>query len=84
MVLVMTLLREIARKDAPYGFVDRVRSDRAEKGVQMGIDCILRCQVIVGGKRTAWCAQAQATLSAAIRKGRFQERVVSYRRPRKV
>lgn len=57
MIGVMDLLRDITRKAPAYAFVDEDRRARADKAVRKGIDCILRCQVIVNGKRTVWCAQ---------------------------
>jgi PelA/Pel-15E family pectate lyase len=56
MIGVMSLLREIARNPG-YAFVDEDRRTRADKAVEKGIGCILKCQVIVAGKRTVWCAQ---------------------------
>jgi PelA/Pel-15E family pectate lyase len=57
MIGAMTVLRDIAEKKPPYTLVDEQRRKRAEKAVQKGIECILKCQIIVGGKRTAWCQQ---------------------------
>ena len=57
MIGVMELLREIARKQPVYAFVDEDRRARAGKAVEKGIECILKCQVVAGGKRTVWCAQ---------------------------
>lgn len=57
MVGVLRLLDNVARKEPPYGFVDEPRRAAAEKAVAKGIDCILKCQIVGGGKRTAWCAQ---------------------------
>jgi PelA/Pel-15E family pectate lyase len=57
MVGVMTVLRNVALAEAPYAFVDREMRTRAGEAVRKGIDCILRCQIVVDGKRTAWCAQ---------------------------
>jgi PelA/Pel-15E family pectate lyase len=57
MIGVMTLLRDIARKEASYTFVDEPRRSRAERAVKKGVECILKCQIKVGGKLTAWCAQ---------------------------
>ena len=57
MIGVMRLLRDVARKDPAYAFADEERRARAEKVVQRGIECILECQVVANGKRTAWCAQ---------------------------
>ena len=57
MIGVMSLLRSIARKQPDYAFVDEERRARAEKAVEKGIACILRCQIVVDGRRTVWCAQ---------------------------
>src|SRR5947208_83742 len=57
MVGVPNLLRDAAAGKAPYAFVDQDRRGRAGAAVRKGIDCILATQVIVDGKRTAWCAQ---------------------------
>jgi PelA/Pel-15E family pectate lyase len=66
MINVMRLLREIAREAPSYAFVDESRRARTGTAVRKGIDCILKCQVVVNGKRTAWCAQHDAqTLAPA-------------------
>jgi PelA/Pel-15E family pectate lyase len=57
MINVMTLLSKIAQKQPAYGFVDESRRAKADKAVQKGIECILKCQIKVNGKLTAWCAQ---------------------------
>lgn len=57
MVGVMSLLREIAGKNPEYAFVDESRRQKARDAVQKGIECILKCQIVVDGKKTAWCAQ---------------------------
>ncbi|MEO6725206.1 MAG: pectate lyase [Blastocatellia bacterium] len=61
MINVMTLLREIARRQPAYGFVDEARRAKAEKAVEKGIECILKSQIKVNGKLTAWCAQHDET-----------------------
>ena len=66
MIGVMTLLREVARDEARYGFVDEARRLRAARAVEKGVECILKCQVRVDGKLTAWCAQHdEVTLAPA-------------------
>lgn len=66
MASVLTLLREIARKQPGYTFVDEARRQRAEQAVAKGLECILKTQVVVDGKRTAWCAQHdEVTLAPA-------------------
>lgn len=58
MIGVMNLLQDVVRNDPRYyAFVDEARRARAEKAVKKGIDCVLKCQVVVDGKPTVWCAQ---------------------------
>ena len=57
MIGVMKLLRDIAAAKPNYEFVDETRRTRAANAVEKGIDCILKTQVIVNGRRTVWCAQ---------------------------
>ncbi|MBI4603553.1 MAG: pectate lyase [Planctomycetes bacterium] len=66
MIGVLEVLRGVARKEAPYAFVDGERRARCEEAVGKGIDCILKCQIVVQGVRTAWCAQHdEVTLAPA-------------------
>ncbi|HLM58275.1 MAG TPA: pectate lyase [Pyrinomonadaceae bacterium] len=57
MVNVLRLLRDVARRKAPYEFVDAGRRAAASRAVERGVECILKTQVVIGGKRTAWAAQ---------------------------
>jgi PelA/Pel-15E family pectate lyase len=57
MMGVMKLLRDIAAKKSDYSFTDEDRRARAERAVEKGIECIVKTQIRIGGKLTAWCAQ---------------------------
>ena len=66
MIGVMKLLRDVAAGTSDYAFVDDVRRTKAGRAVEKGIDCILKTQVIVNGRRTVWCAQHdEVTLAPA-------------------
>lgn len=54
---VLDLLRDVAAGQAPFAWVDAKLRARAAAAVEKGIACILRCQIVVAGKRTVWCAQ---------------------------
>lgn len=54
---VLELLDDVADGKPPFDFVDAPRRERAAAAVAKGIDCILKCQVVIEGRRTAWCAQ---------------------------
>lgn len=56
MVRLMIFLREVAREPA-YAFVEQRRRKAAADAFDRGVACILKCQIVVNGKRTAWCAQ---------------------------
>jgi PelA/Pel-15E family pectate lyase len=57
MVDVLEILRDVAQAKTQYSWVDETRRAKAAAAVQKGIECILRCQVVVDGKKTVWCAQ---------------------------
>lgn len=66
MIGVMKLLRDVAQAKPVYAFVDEARRARAAHAVEKGIECILKTQVVVNGKRTVWCAQHdEVTLAPA-------------------
>ena len=56
MVRLMLFLRE-TYSSADYAFVDGPRRVAASEAFDRGIECILKCQIQVDGKLTAWCAQ---------------------------
>ncbi len=56
MVRLMNLLREVANSE-DYDFLDLARRRAAQESFDRGIHCILKCQIVVNGKPTVWCAQ---------------------------
>lgn len=56
MINVMTLLKEIV-SGGPYSFVDPSYFPRIEDALRRGVDFILKSQIVVDGRLTAWCAQ---------------------------
>jgi len=57
MIGAMAVLRDIAGNKPPCVFVDENRREKAGRALQEGIQCILNCQIVVAGRRTAWCQQ---------------------------
>ena len=57
MVNVLTLLRDVAAGEPPYGFAGQARRLAARAAVARGVDVILRSQIAQDGRLTAWCAQ---------------------------
>lgn len=57
MTRVMELLRDVAWRRSPVDFVDEEYRRRAGEAFERGIEYILRAQIEVDGRLTAWCAQ---------------------------
>ncbi|MBG28817.1 MAG: pectate lyase [Opitutae bacterium] len=57
MIGVLAVLREVSMDKNTYPFVNDTLRKRCAKAVERGIPCILKCQIVVDGKKTAWCAQ---------------------------
>jgi len=68
---VVGFLLEVA-EDPRYGFLSPERRAVVQAAAERGVDCILKCQIVVDGKRTAWCAQHDE-IDLAPRKGRWHE-----------
>jgi PelA/Pel-15E family pectate lyase len=56
MVRLMEFLRDVYT-DGLFAFLDDGRKRAAREAFDRGVQCILRCQVAVDGRLTAWCAQ---------------------------
>ena len=56
MVRLMEFLRDVAESD-DYKFVTPERRTKSKLAFDRGVACILKCQIRVNGKLTAWCAQ---------------------------
>lgn len=58
-VNTLELLRDIAQAEAPYDgdLTDEALRVRMTKAFDKGIDCILKCQIVVKGEPAVWCQQ---------------------------
>ena len=56
MVNILSFLDDVARL-SDFAFIDEPRCARARQAVVAGIECILKCQIKVGGNLTVWCGQ---------------------------
>ena len=56
MVRLMQFHDQVTTDDA-YSWVDSDRRTAARAAVGRGIECIIKCQIIIAGKPTVWCAQ---------------------------
>jgi PelA/Pel-15E family pectate lyase len=57
---VLELLYAIAKGEPQFGFLDEPQRKQAAEALERGIDCVLRAQVVIDGKKTVWCAQHDA------------------------
>ena len=55
MIRLMEFLRD-ATTHEDFSFLDKDRRAAATTAIERGIDCILKCQVVINGKPTVWCA----------------------------
>lgn len=53
----LEVLRDVALGKRDFEFVDEARRTQAAAAVRRGIECILKCQIVVDGRPTVWCAQ---------------------------
>lgn len=72
MVGVLELLRDVARRQPVYTFVDDARRQKSEQAVARGVECILKTQVKVGGKLTVWGAQHDVSTLAPAPARKFE------------
>jgi PelA/Pel-15E family pectate lyase len=56
MARLLDFLGEVAKEDR-YAFVPDAKRAAAKTAIDKGVVCILKCQIVVDGKLTAWCAQ---------------------------
>lgn len=61
MIGCLRLLRDVAKAERHWAWIDPERKIRANDGVTRGIECILMCQIGVEGVLTGWCQQHDRT-----------------------
>jgi PelA/Pel-15E family pectate lyase len=71
MIRVMEFIRDVSTSD-DFRFIGPERRKAAAMAVERGIDCIVKCQVVVNRKPTVWCAQHDE-ITLAPTKGRAYE-----------
>jgi PelA/Pel-15E family pectate lyase len=60
MTHVLELLQAIANREPAYTMFSDAERQQAEAALALGIQCVLKMQVVQEGKRTVWCAQNDA------------------------
>lgn len=54
---VMKVLRDAAAGARGFEWLDDATRQKCRESFDRGVDCVLKCQIKVGGKLTAWCQQ---------------------------
>ena len=66
MVHVLNIMLSASQQSGDFEFIDSKRAEKAKTALDKGVQCILDTQIIVLGKRTAWCQQHdEVTLAPA-------------------
>lgn len=65
MIRLMEFLRDTT-KGGDFELLDAARREAAASAIDRGVSCVVKCQVIVGGKPTVWCAQHDAKTLAPV------------------
>ena len=56
MIRIMEFLRDTS-SEKEFSFIDNDRRMGAKRAVDLGMACILKCQTVIKGTLTVWCAQ---------------------------
>ena len=57
MIGVMRLLKEITQKQSNFRWVKPAEQERCQQALARALRVLLDCQIVVDGKKTAWCQQ---------------------------
>ena len=57
MIGVMRLLKEITQEQSTFRWVKPAERERCHQALARALRILLDCQIVVGGKKTAWCQQ---------------------------
>jgi len=65
MIRLLQFLRDVTREE-DFRFLDDAQRAAAQRAVERGLDCIVKCQIVVDGVPTVWCAQHHAETLAPV------------------
>jgi PelA/Pel-15E family pectate lyase len=57
MINVLNIMQDIVEGSKNFDLIDPGFKPKAQTAVEKGVQCILKTQIMVNGKLTAWCAQ---------------------------
>jgi PelA/Pel-15E family pectate lyase len=65
MMGILNVMKDISDGASHWSWLDEARRQTAGDAVARAVDCILKCQIRVGGRLTGWCQQHDPTTLAA-------------------
>lgn len=77
MAHVLELLRDASRRRTPFKFLDDETVRRCRRAVQRGVECVLKAQIRVSGRRAAWCAQHHPVTLAPVMARAYEKPSIS-------
>jgi len=69
---IMTMFLDIRQGATHFAWLDDARRDAASQVLEKAINCTLACQIVVNGKKTAWCQQHDHTTFAPVRARKYE------------
>lgn len=57
MIGILNVLHDAARGAPHWSWLDAERRASAQRAVELGVDCVLKCQIRDGARLTGWCQQ---------------------------
>lgn len=72
MIGAMEVLDDVVNRRPPYDLADDALFAQCEEALAKGLACLLKCQIVVKGKPTAWCQQHHE-ITCAPAQGRISE-----------
>ncbi|MGL4410972.1 MAG: pectate lyase [Bacteroidales bacterium] len=57
MVNVMDLMYDVMRKSEDFTFVSDEQAEQAKRSFELGVECVIKTQIVINGVPTVWCAQ---------------------------
>ena len=65
MANVLRLFKDVAEAKADFAFATDAQKAKAKAAFDKGVDCVVKCQIVVNGRPTIWCQQHDPETLAA-------------------
>lgn len=72
MVGVMRLLRSVSKPTPSFAWLDDARRVRSQRAFDKALEATLACQIVVHGRKTAWCQQHDHTTYQPVKARKYE------------